>query len=310
MLMARSQDEDEHGDDNAQMAQMLDALPQDMRQALDNSLRRAAREGLRKSVLALMPDQGKNTIQRLTGLREQLEKQEQSERTPITIRHYHCDHLGTPLALTDQNHNIVWAARLDPWGNVQEEFNPGNIEQSIRLPGQQHDKDTNLFYNRHRYYDPAIGAYINQDPIGWLGGINHYNYPLDASRQIDPLGLDPTRVPQRGPDVGRVKSWWDKAKDALNWKENVEKGKEIKKKQDTLMCQAERDIEDRIKNEQITPEAGKSALAAKKVSIYADGPVSAAVEATQDSIISNAGVAYGYSVAAPARDCSVLLSGQ
>ncbi len=68
---------------------------------------------------------------------------------------------------------------------------------------------------------------------------------------------------------------------------------------------------DRIKNEQITPEAGKSALAAKKVSIYADGPVSAAVEATQDSsIISNAGVAYGYSVAAPARDCSVLLSGQ
>ena len=108
-----------------------------------------------------------------------------------------------------------------------------------------------------------------------------------------------------------MKSWWDKAKDALNWKENVEKGKEIKKKQDTLMCQAERDIEDRIKNEQITPEAGKSALAAKKVSIYADGPVSAAVEATQDSsIISNAGVAYGYSVAAPARDCSVLLSGQ
>ena len=189
MLMARSQDEDEHGDDNAQMAQMLDALPQDMRQALDNSLRRAAREGLPKRVLALMPDQGQNTIQRLTGLREQLEKQEQSERTPITIRHYHCDHLGTPLALTDQNHNIVWAARLDPWGNVQEEFNPGNIEQSIRLPGQQHDKDTNLFYNRHRYYDPAIGAYINQDPIGWLGGISHYIYPSNPNTSIDSLGL-------------------------------------------------------------------------------------------------------------------------
>jgi len=254
-------------------------------------------------------DQSQNTLQRLTGLREQLEKQEQNQQTEITVRHYHCDHLGTPLALTDQNQQIVWAARLDPWGNVEQEFNPHDIEQSIRLPGQHHDKDSGLYYNRNRYYDPSIGAYINQDPIGWLGGINHYNYPLDASRQIDPLGLDPTRAPQRGPDVGKVKGWWDKAQNILNWKENVEKGKEVKQEQDTLMCKAEKEIADRIAKDQITPEAGKAALAAKKVSIYAAGPVSTAVEGTQDSLITNAGVAYGYSIAAPARDCSKLLSG-
>ncbi|WP_305852756.1 RHS repeat-associated core domain-containing protein, partial [Citrobacter sp. MGH 55] len=27
-----------------------------------------------------------------------------------------------------------------------------------------------MYYNRHRYYDPAQGRYITQDPIGLMGG--------------------------------------------------------------------------------------------------------------------------------------------
>ena len=189
-LMAQSQGGDENEDDNAQMVAMLDALPQDMRKALEQSLRHAMSEGIPEPLRALMPDQGQNTLQRLTGLREQLDKQEQNQQTEVTVRHYHCDHLGTPIALTDDKQNIVWAARLDPWGNVQEEFNPGHIEQSIRLPGQHHDKGTGLYYNRHRYYDPSIGAYINQDPIGFDGGENLYRYSKNIpNSSIDPLGL-------------------------------------------------------------------------------------------------------------------------
>jgi uncharacterized protein RhaS with RHS repeats len=52
-----------------------------------------------------------------------------------------------------------------------------------------------LYYNYHRYYDPKIGAYISQDPIGLKGGSNLYRYvsqnPLNL---IDPLGLDPGTV--------------------------------------------------------------------------------------------------------------------
>ena len=188
-LMAQSQDEDDNGDDNAQMVAMLDALPQDMRQALEQSLRQAMQDGIPQSVKALMPDQSQNTLQRLTGLREQLEKQEQNQQTEITVRHYHCDHLGTPIALTDEQQNIVWAARLDPWGNIEQEFNPHDIEQSIRLPGQHHDKETGLYYNRHRYYDPSIGAYVNQDPIGLAGGWNKSLYSAKPLSQMDPLGL-------------------------------------------------------------------------------------------------------------------------
>ncbi|WP_318392366.1 RHS repeat-associated core domain-containing protein, partial [Enterobacter sp.] len=62
-------------------------------------------------------------------------------------------------------------------------------DQLIRLPGQQYDAETGLYYNRHRYYDPAQGRYITQDPIGLRGGWNLNQYPLDPIQQIDPLGL-------------------------------------------------------------------------------------------------------------------------
>ena len=156
---------------------------------VNHSMQHALQHGLPQSALAMLGDQGQNTLQRLNSLREQLEKQEQAERTPITVRYYHCDHLGTPLALTDERNQIVWAARLDPWGNVEQEFNPESIDQPIRLQGQHHDKDTDLYYNRHRYYDPHIGSYVNQDPIGLAGGINAYVYTENPGQVIDPLGL-------------------------------------------------------------------------------------------------------------------------
>jgi RHS repeat-associated protein len=52
---------------------------------------------------------------------------------------------------------------------VLRENNPHNLAQLIRLPGQQFDEETGLYYNRHRYYDPKQGRYITQDPIGLRG---------------------------------------------------------------------------------------------------------------------------------------------
>ncbi|MFA9950097.1 RHS domain-containing protein [Dentiradicibacter hellwigii] len=76
------------------------------------------------------------------------------------MRYFHCDQIGAPLALTDDKGQVIWAARYDPWGNIEEEFNadPEHFEQTLRLPGQWHDKATSLYYNRHRFYDPRLGA--------------------------------------------------------------------------------------------------------------------------------------------------------
>ncbi|WP_414196914.1 RHS repeat-associated core domain-containing protein, partial [Salmonella enterica] len=69
------------------------------------------------------------------------------------------------------------------------EENPEHLEQVIRLPGQQYDEESGLYYNRHRYYNPGQGRYITQDPIGLAGGLNPYTYPLNPTTDTDPLGL-------------------------------------------------------------------------------------------------------------------------
>jgi RHS repeat-associated protein len=56
--------------------------------------------------------------------------------------------------------------------------------------GREQDEYTGLYYYRARFYDPQIGRFISEDPIGFRGGINWYAYvgnnPLGFT---DPLGL-------------------------------------------------------------------------------------------------------------------------
>ena len=97
------------------------------------------------------------------------------------------DHLGTPLALTDEQGKLLWEASPDDWAAVSNE--QGKTGQPIRYQGQYEDEESGLYYNRHRYYDPQLGRYVNQDPIGLLGGVNVFSYPLNPLSRTDPLGL-------------------------------------------------------------------------------------------------------------------------
>ncbi|EZD23222.1 type IV secretion protein Rhs [Escherichia coli O111:NM str. K6723] len=106
------------------------------------------------------------------------------------IHLYHCDHRGLPLALISEDGNTAWSAEYDEWGNQLNEENPHHLHLPYRLPGQQYDKESGLYYNRHRYYDPLQGRYITPDPIGLRGGWNMYQYPLNPIQVIDPMGLD------------------------------------------------------------------------------------------------------------------------
>uniref|UniRef100_UPI00190180CD polymorphic toxin type 34 domain-containing protein n=2 Tax=Escherichia coli TaxID=562 RepID=UPI00190180CD len=122
---------------------------------------------------------------------EQMQNQMDPVYTPARKIHlYHCDHRGLPLALISKEGTTEWCAEYDEWGNQLNEENPHQLQQLIRLPGQQYDEESGLYYNRHRYYDPLRGRYITQDPIGLKGGWNFYQYPLNPVTNTDPLGLE------------------------------------------------------------------------------------------------------------------------
>ncbi|MFP5302085.1 RHS repeat-associated core domain-containing protein [Cobetia sp. SIMBA_158] len=55
--------------------------------------------------------------------------------------------------------------------------------------GQYHDEETGLHYNRFRYYDPAVGRFTTQGPIGLMGGEILYQYAPNPTGWVDPLGL-------------------------------------------------------------------------------------------------------------------------
>ncbi len=63
--------------------------------------------------------------------------------TPARKIHlYHCDHRGLPLALVSTEGATEWCAEYDEWGNLLNEENPHQLQQLIRLPGQQYDEES------------------------------------------------------------------------------------------------------------------------------------------------------------------------
>ena len=104
--------------------------------------------------------------------------------------YFHTDQIGTPLEVTDDTGGMVWRAYYKTWGAL-EALVPREIEQNLRFQGQYHDAETGLHYNTFRYYDPVVGRFTTQDPIGLLGGKNLYQYTSNPVIWIDPLGWMP-----------------------------------------------------------------------------------------------------------------------
>jgi len=107
---------------------------------------------------------------------------------------YHNDHLGTPHELTDEKGDITWSVSYDVYGGVGRRY-VGKSDNRIRFQGQYDDSEIELHYNFFRYYDPELGRYNTQDPIGLFGGFNPYEYSQNPLAWIDPLGLETKKRP-------------------------------------------------------------------------------------------------------------------
>nr|WP_269112207.1 RHS repeat-associated core domain-containing protein [Delftia acidovorans] len=135
---------------------------------------------------------------------------------------YQCDQIGAPLELTDEQGQVAWAADYKVWGEAVMRSvlrtgtddrpvsarawgskpvappPPPPIEQPFRLQGQQFDEETGLHYNRFRYYDPVVGRFVSQDPIGLFGGLNLFLFGNNTFTWFDQLGLAGTTTDSKG----------------------------------------------------------------------------------------------------------------
>ena len=104
---------------------------------------------------------------------------------------------GAPLEVTDERGAVRWSGQYGSFGEVRHQSEgfsrlvnrSAMAHQPLRYAGQYADGETGLHYNLFRYYDPQVGRFIVQDPIGLNGGWNLYQYAPNPLGWIDPLGL-------------------------------------------------------------------------------------------------------------------------
>lgn len=128
--------------------------------------------------------------------------------------------MGTPIQMYDGQGNKTWNCMLDIYGKVLAVDKGTEFDCPFRFQGQYADKETGLYYNRFRYYNPYSGNYINIDPIGLKGGALVYSYVQNTNGWIDFWALAPWGVGSEA-----FNKWWETAT-----KEDIEKNiKAVKK---------------------------------------------------------------------------------
>jgi RHS repeat-associated protein len=111
-----------------------------------------------------------------------------AETRGSTTSYYEADGLGSITSLSNSSGALANTYTYDSYGKLV--ASTGTLTNPFRYTGRDVDSETGLSYYRARYYDPAVGRFISEDPIGFGGGANLYAYvgndPVDFT---DPLGL-------------------------------------------------------------------------------------------------------------------------
>jgi RHS repeat-associated protein len=103
--------------------------------------------------------------------------------------HYLANALGSTMALTNPAGSSATTYTYDPFGRTAID---GVAINPVQYTGREND-GAGLYYYRARFYQPALGRFLSQDPIGLrTGDVNLFSYTDNSPVSFkDPLGLCP-----------------------------------------------------------------------------------------------------------------------
>jgi RHS repeat-associated protein len=121
----------------------------------------------------------------------------------IDVTYYHNDLLGSPVAATNDQGELIWRKSYKPYGE-EIESTADSEEEFVGYTGHRLDKETGLVYAGARYYDPVIGRFMGYDPVGFVegnpqsfnryayGNNNPYKFVDPDGREVKIVTTDPT----------------------------------------------------------------------------------------------------------------------
>ncbi|MEW5743936.1 MAG: C1 family peptidase [Nitrospirota bacterium] len=144
---------------------------------------------------------------------------------------YHFDAIGSTVGMTDESQTMVNRYAYDEFGTVANQQE--TVYQPFTFVGQfgVMTEPNGYYYMRARYYDPQVGRFISEDPIGFDGGdINLYQYVgANPVNFTDPSGLLPNVDPNKPFDRFNPNNLKDNSKAINALKNTLDKIKFVNK---------------------------------------------------------------------------------
>jgi RHS repeat-associated protein len=123
---------------------------------------------------------------------------------------YHADAQGSIRALTTYQNGVAappyvhMSTSYDPLGGMRHLDNPNSAPTTFGLNGAYFDPETQVHYQRARWYNPASGRFLQRDSVmgdvGNPGSLNRYAYGLNNPMAYkDPTGHFPSAADEDSP---------------------------------------------------------------------------------------------------------------
>jgi RHS repeat-associated protein len=104
--------------------------------------------------------------------------------------YYHSDGMGNVTTLFDKYQTLEGRYLYDSYGNIVGKWGPYADVNLYRYSSKQFLPLSGLYYYGGRFYDPNLQRFVNQDPLGILGGSNPYEFVLNGPMMyFDPNGF-------------------------------------------------------------------------------------------------------------------------